>query len=900
MGLTAGAHLGPYEILAPLGAGGMGQVYKARDTRLDRIVAIKILRDESPVDPARRARFEREAHAVAALNHPHICQLFDVGEVASLESQVASPEPVRFLVMEYLEGQTLEERLVRGPLPMPDVLRIAIELAGALDHAHRRGLIHRDLKPGNVMITKTGAKLLDFGISKLQAKPDLLALATVTAGAAPITAEGAVLGTYPYMAPEQLAGREADARSDIFAFGAMLYEMATGHRAFEGTTAATVIGAILHKDPPAVSTLQSLAPPGLDRLVARCLAKDPDDRWQTARDLMLELKWLAEPVSAAADPEVRGHRANTKWMRVMFAALATLVVTGAAFTLGHARHVPPDDPVVRVTFSPPDGLTLGQVGARGAVAVSPDGRRLAFVATGTDGRKLLWIRPLDSLDAQALPETDGAVFPFWSPDSRALGFFAQGKLKKIQVAGGPPQVLCDAVQPRGGTWGAGNAIVFSAGAGYELYSVPAGGGVANALAADGFNQERVQPSFLPDGRHFVYFGRPQSFGTYVASVDSPGATLVLKDHVSPAYAAGYLMTLKGTSTGSASMTLLAQPFDAERREVTGAAEAVATQIYYDSLFALGEFSVSQTGTLVYGTAKVRTTQLAWFDRVGKPLGEVGSSGAFSQPALSPDERTIVVQRIDPETQDMDLWSIDIARRLETRVTSAGNVNFDAVWSPDGSRIAFASARIGPPNVYVKATNGGTETLLFESSLVSQTTDWSRDGRYIIYASQHPKTGWDLMRFSMSGADAQGKPEPVLQSAFNEHYGRVSPDGRWIAFMSDESGTTEVYVQGFSSPAAKQRISTSGGREPTWRGDGRELFYVADDDMMMAVAMKPGAGIQPGGATPLFKTRLSRNFRFELSYAVSRDGSRFLINTITDEAPTIPTKIVFNWPAGIGK
>ena len=816
--------------------------------------------------------------------------------------------------MEFLEGQTLEERLVRGPLPMPDVLRIAIELADALDHAHRRGLIHRDLKPANVMLTgsassvqagstsspqaKTGAaKLLDFGIAKQQRAPDLISLPTITAGAAPITVEGTLVGTYPYMAPEQLAGRDADARSDIFAFGAIVYEMATGRRAFEGTTAATVIGAILHKDPPPLSSLQALAPPELDRLIARALAKDPDDRWQTMRDLTLELKFIAER-SSAGDTASREKRREKKWSSLIPAAVTLAAVAAGVAAVAYLRSSPPESPVVRLPFSPPDGLTLANLGRRGSIVVSPDGRRLAFVAAGTDGRQLLWIRPLDVLEPQPLPGTEGSAFPFWSSDSRSLGFFAQGKLKKIQIAGGPPQTLCDAVQPRGGTWGAADAIVFSAGAGYELYSVPADGGVATALAADGVNQERVQPSFLPDGHHFLYYGRPQNFGIYLASIDSPGTTLLLKDHVGAAYVSGYLMTLKGTSSGSASMTLLAQPFDAARRELRGAPQAVASQIYFDSLMALGEFSGSQTGTLVYGTTSPATTQLTWFDRGGKVVSTVGAPGVFSQPALSPDERAVAVQRIDPETQDMDLWSIDTARRLETRVTSAGNINFDPVWSPDGRQLAFASARFGPPNVFVKTIGGETETRLFESNLVAQTTDWSRDGRYIIYASQHPKTGWDLMRFPIAAVGAERKPEAVLQSTFNEHWGRVSADGRWIAFMSDESGTMEVYVQEFSSADGKRRVSTAGGREPIWRGDGKELFYMADDDTVMAVGITIGSSLEVGTPAPLFKARVSRDLPNALSYAVSRDGTRFLITTITSDPPSIPARIVFNWPSAL--
>ena len=501
MALTVGARLGPYEIISAIGAGGMGQVYKARDTRLDRVVAIKILGEQFAGDADRRARFEREAHAVAALNHPHICHLHDVGEAPGGEASGGKAESIRFLVMEYLEGQTLEDRLVRGRLPAADVLRYAVELADALDHAHRRGLVHRDLKPGNVMLTKSGAKLLDFGISRLQARPDLTALATVTAGAGPLTAEGTVLGTYPYMAPEQLSGRDTDARSDIFAFGAMLYEMATGRRAFEGTTAATLVGAILHTDPPPVSAMQPLAPYGLDRVVSRCLAKDPDDRWQTARDLMLELKWIAE--HAVPPPFDRKRDKKLALLASTAAAVAVVAVAALAFTIANGRLSPAEEPIVRLPFSPPDGLTTADVSTGGAVTISPDGQRLVFVATGDDGRQLLWVRPLDSLDARPLPETDGGNFPFWSADNRTVGFFAQGKLKKIQIAGGPPQTVCDALQPRGGTWSRDDAIVFSAGAGYELYRVPAGGGVATAIPADGFNQERLRPSFLPDGRHFV-------------------------------------------------------------------------------------------------------------------------------------------------------------------------------------------------------------------------------------------------------------------------------------------------------------------------------------------------------------------------------------------------------------
>jgi serine/threonine protein kinase/Tol biopolymer transport system component len=898
MSLTPGVRLGAYEVLGLIGAGGMGEVYKARDTRLDRTVAIKVLPEELAANPDRRMRFEREARAVAALNHSHICALHDVGESPSPGATASSPESIRFLVMEYLEGQTLAERLVRGPLPASEVLRCAIELADALDHAHRRGLVHRDLKPGNVMMTKGGAKLLDFGLSRLQSSQDLLALSTIAPGGVPLTAEGTVLGTFPYMAPEQLAGREADARSDIFAFGAMVYEMATGRRAFEGTTAATLIGAILHTDPPPASSLQPLTPAALDRIVARCLAKDPDDRWQSARDLMLELKWIAEH---ATPPEASSGR-QRKFGLIASAAstVAVLAIAALAFmTVAYIRRAPSEEPVVRLPFSPPDGLALDDETLGDAVTISPDGQRLVFVATGADGKQLLWVRPLDSLAAQPLVGTDGGAYPFWSPDSRFIGFFAQGKLRKIQVAEGPPQTLCDALQPRGGSWSRDDVVVFAAGAGYEFYRVSAGGGMATAIPADGINQERLQPSFLPDGRHFLYYGRPQQFGIYVGLLDSSKVTLLSKDYVAVASASpGYLLFLRGTSQASIAMTLLAQPFDPASLQLTGDPEAVADRIRYDSLLAHGAFSVSKNGTLVYGTVESRTTQLKWFDRSGKPLGNVGSSGAFSQPALSPDEKTIAVRRTDPESQDSDLWLIETTRGIELRFTTYGTINFNPVWSPDGTQIVFASSRLAPPHLYLKASSGGDEQLLFQSNFVSHTTDWSREGRFIIYAAQNPRTGWDLMRLPMSVADAERKPETLLQTAFNEHLGRVSPDGRWLAYMSDESGRNDVYVRTFPDSGAKWLISTNGGVDPRWRADGTELFYLAADGSLMAVSIKPGPVFEPGAAVALFKTRMSPPHFWEQNYAVTRDGGRFLINTITEESASVPTKIIFNWTAAL--
>jgi eukaryotic-like serine/threonine-protein kinase len=513
MPLSAGVRLGAYEILRLIDAGGMGEVYQARDARLSRIVAIKVLPDGFDAAPDRSARLDREAWASAALNHPHICALLDVGEAARPGATTPGGGTIRFLVMEYLDGQTLAERLLRGPLPLEETLRYARELAEALEHAHQRGLVHRDLKPGNVMITATGAKLLDFGLAKPHHSLDVPGLATLSAADLDLTAPGLLAGTFPYMAPECLEGREADARSDVFALGAVIYEMAAGRRAFPERSAASLIGAILHTDPPALSTLHTLTPPALDHLVARCLAKDPESRWQSARDVMLEVKWIAE--------DSQGRYAWRRLRGTAFAlpAVAAVLVAGSVFYALSSAGPPSTGPsAFHIAFPAPEGLTLADVAAAGPVTVSPDGRRVVFAASRPSEDAVLWIRALSSLAAQPLTGSDGGAHPFWSPDGQWIGFFAQHKLKKVPTEGGLPQVLGDAVLPRGGTWNRDGTIVFSAGAGRELYRVSSQGGAVSRLSSDGINAERYWPSFLPDGRSFIYFGRPQKHGIYVASL----------------------------------------------------------------------------------------------------------------------------------------------------------------------------------------------------------------------------------------------------------------------------------------------------------------------------------------------------------------------------------------------
>jgi Tol biopolymer transport system component len=893
----------------------MGEVYKARDTRLDRTVAIKILPELFAADPDRRARFDREARAVAALNHPHICDLYDVGEAASPDSSV-SVHAIPFLVMECLEGQTLADRLVRGPLPTADVLRYAIELADALDHAHRRGLVHRDLKPGNVMLTKGGAKLLDFGLSRLQTSPDLIALSTVAPADAPITAQGAVLGTFPYMAPEQLVGREADARSDIFSFGVLVYEMATGRRAFEGTTAATVIGAILHTDPPPLATVQPLIPPGLDRIVSRCLAKDPDDRWQTARDLMLELKWIVEKDPQLATTSAGGvgvgtpttaARRHLKVGLMASAALAVVAISALAITVAYFRRSPGEDVAVRFTFSPPTELKRAEVRFGGPVTISPDGRRMAYVATASDSKQLLWIHPLDSASPRALAGTDGASYPFWSPDSRFVGFFAEDRLKKIDAAGGPVQTLCDAVQPRGGTWNRAGEIVFSAGAGSELYRVTAGGGVAMPVPADGVNQQRQWPSFLPDGRHFVYFGRRKAPGIYVASLESSDTTLLASGlYMGAAYASpGYLLLHKG---GSMAGTLLAQPFDASRRQFTGEPVPLAEQVPFYPNFARADFSVSENGTLLYGTFRAQSTALVWFDRGGKQIASVPGALGFQRAALSPDEKTIAADRVDPVTQSQDVWLIETARGGKSKLTTNPGLDNMGLWSPDGSRIEYGSTREGEASgSRLKVLSGaGPDERLFRSddSQIHQTTDWSRDGRLIVYARQDPKTKYDLWVVPATPDTASGDRTPTLylQTEFNEHQGRLSPDGRWMAYSSDESGRSEVYVRAFPVPGARSQVSSDGGGDPKWRRDGKELFYQSTDLTLMAVTVKADTNFTASAPQALFKMPIADRapIMAQVSggskYQPTGNGQRFLINADIEEPGSPPVTVILHWPA----
>src|SRR5713101_7655451 len=816
MAIASGRRLGPYEILSAIGAGGMGEVYKARDTRLDRIVAIKVLPPHLADRSELRERFEREAKTIAGLNHPHICVLYDIGQQDGID----------YIVMEYLEGETLAQRLHKGSLPLEQVLQYAIEISDALDKAHRKGVTHRDLKPANIMLTKTGTKLLDFGLAKLkqEAAPANVQLSQLPTASDPLTAHGAIVGTLQYMAPEQLEGKEVDARTDSFAFGAVVYEMATSRRAFEGKSQASLIAKILEIDPPPISSLQPMTPPALDRLVKKCLAKEPEKRWQAASDVCDELKWIAEGGSQVglAMPLVAQRKSRER-----LALSVVVVLLGAALALAgfeYVRRQAPTPQTMRFFVLPPETWTLAGMGtvtsgSTAPLSVSPDGRRIAFVAGGPEGKYLLWVRSLDTLTAQALAGTDRASAPFWSPDGTALGFFAGGKLKKMDVVGGPATTLCDAPENRGGTWSQDGVIVFNPGNRTALQKVPASGGVPTAATVLGQREiGHYRPSFLPDGRHFLYRGATGSETSgpiYLGSLDSAERKFLLDaDASNVVYTQGHLLFLR-------EKTLMAQPFDARRLTLTAGAFPIAENIQTQGNYPpSGVFSASENGVLTYQAgAATANSQLVWFDRAGKQIGVLGDPAEYGDLELSPEGRQVSESTAGEAGKGRDIWLYDVARGLRTRFTFDAATNLASIWSPDGSRLVFNSTRKGQHlDLYQKASSGaGPEELLLQDNLDKYPESWSPDSRFILYSTVGAPTGNHLFVLPLFG---DRRPFPFLQTQFNTTYGRFSPDGRWVAYQSNESGRFEIYVAPFPGPGGKWQVSIAGGTDPRWRPDGK--------------------------------------------------------------------------------
>jgi Tol biopolymer transport system component len=885
MSLEPGSRLGPYEILSALGAGGMGEVYKAKDTRLDRVVAIKVLPPHLGERPELRQRFEREARAISSLSHPNICTLFDVGH----------QEGVDFLVMEHLEGESLAERLGKGPLPAQQVLRHGIEIADALEKAHRQGIVHRDLKPGNVMLTKSGVKLLDFGLARMaEAVPGgpvadaLSSLPTEAAGGEPLTAEGTLLGTFQYMAPEQLEGKPADARTDLFAFGALLYEMATGTPAFQGKSRASLISAIMSSEPRPISAVQPLAPPALDQVVKTCLAKDPDDRWQTAHDVGLQLRWILEGGSQAGLPTAvsvrRRGRERIAW--ALFAAVALIAMALGTFVLTRPREEPR---VVRFAIPPaPDMATMG------SPRISPDGRFIAVNAADSAGAQTVWVRPLESPEFRSRPGTEGAGRVFWSPDSRFIGFFAQGRLKKVPVAGGPVQVVCDAQTGSDGTWGEGGDILFDGSLADPLRRVSASGGVASvAVAADSGNVG--WPYFLPDGEHFLYTASTTRGALALGEirVGKLGSGEVKRLGVRgsrPEYSpAGYLLYAREG-------TLLAHPFSTSRLEFTGEPIPVVESVGSGQLGDLAHFSVSRNHVLIYTPGEGTANRLVWMDRAGEVVERLGEPADMGNPQLSPSGDHIVTRLADPESGNLDLWILDRKRGTSTRLTFDASMETFPCWSPDGSYIAYSSDRNGYMDLFQKRSDGSTGA---ESLLVSRVDKlrpvFSPDGRYIAYLVLGSPGGVDIWMLPTFG---DREPFPFLQTRFDEYRVSFSPDGRWLAYESDASGRPEVYVRPFPGSGGQWQVSTAGGTEPKWRADGRELFYITPDSRFMSVLVQTGDTFEAGVPVPLFQTSLEPMGL--VRYDVSADGRRFLV-VLPEERHLLPsTTVVLNWNVGVGE
>jgi eukaryotic-like serine/threonine-protein kinase len=891
MVLASGTKLGPYEIQSALGAGGMGEVYRARDTRLERSVAIKVLPAEVSANAERKQRFEREARTISSLNHPNICALYDVGSQDGLE----------YLVLEYVEGETLEKRLEKGPLPTEVLLRYAIEIADALEKAHRSGVIHRDLKPANIMLTKSGAKLLDFGLAKWSAAgaSEEETLKTLTAAATKLTEQGTIVGTFRYMAPEQLEGKDADARTDLFAFGEVLYEMATARAAFAGKTKASLIAAILSAEPAPISTLQPMTPPALERLVRGCLEKDPDERWQTAHDVKLQLRAIAEGGSQSGLHAPVSARRRIR-ERLGWAAAAVAAVFAAVFALGYFQRAPSEARVTRSYIKPMANSSFVLGGTASGFALSPDGRRLAYVATTPEGKELLWVRPLDSLQPQPLAGTEGAAFPFWSPDSRFIGFFAGGKLKKIEASGGPPLTLCDATTGRGGTWNREGVILFAPTVSSPIHRVSAAGGAATpvtALDASKDESSHRWPNFLPDGRRFLYVAG-SSFASkeiptnsiLVGSLDSKESKLLFHTHANAIYTSEHLLFLRLN-------TLMAQPFDAKRLELTGEAFPVADPVQEDEGRMHGVFSASENGVLTYVEgASGGGWQLIWVDRSGKKLGEVPGADAYADAQISPDGKRLAFTL---RSSGNDIWVYDIARGVKTRLTfgsASSQANSAGVWTPDGRQIAYSCARAAKFGLCLRPSDGSgnEEVILAGTEYPRYPNDWSPDGKLLTYYESR----LGVLGIWMLPLSGERKPYPFLQSPFNQFGARFSPDGKWLAYFSLESGRAEVYVVPFPGPGGKWQVSTGGGTWPRWRRDGKEILYLSPDNKLMAAEVRAsGSSFEIGAVRALFETRPYRSGG--ATFDVSADGQRFIID-YAQEQPSAAITLVVNWTADLKK
>ncbi len=904
MALATGTKLGPYEITGVLGAGGMGEVYRARDTRLDRTVAVKVLPTHLSSSPDLRQRFEREAQVISSLSHPHICTLHDVGQQDGID----------YLVMEYLQGETLADRLARSPLPLQHGLIIAIEIADALDKAHTAGVAHRDLKPSNIMLTPAGAKLLDFGLAKsvgtaaaagLGSGPVFSAAVTLSSPSpqSPATATGTIVGTIQYMSPEQIEGRQADARSDIFAFGAVLYEMVTGHRAFQGKSQVALASAILEKEPEPITAIQCTASATLDHVIRTCLAKNREERFRSIFDVKLELEYLAEMTQRPSPGAPRKQwRERLAWVAAAALVIIALALTGRYYENRTVPSLP-----LRVSVVSPAGVFPATAGKNGPPRISPEGTRFAFVGCKTEaasqslagGNNLcsIWVHSLESGETHEVSGTGGGYSPFWSPDGREIGFFGDGKVKRVAAEGGPVQILCDAESGRGGSW-AKDTIIFTATRTGPIFRVPADGGTPRAITHPAPSSNPSDDTshrwthFLPDGEHFLYLNSPNGGACsdlnelHLASLDAKQDVAVLRSCSDAEFAAGHLIYWRDGN-------LVAQPFDDRRGVLNGAAVALAQHVAFDALFGFGEFSASHDGKLLYmtGESGVRA-RLIWYDRVGATQSALGENEDYESIAISRDGASVVANSPGKNIRVMD------SRGTRTLITFDGyNGGFPA-WSADGRQIYFTSNANGPYDIFVKAANGSDDQQLvvrFEKGQPGAAfLSTSPDGKYLAYVSSDSAAKRGIYTVPLTG---ERKPHPFLHSSANESAPAFSPDGKWLAFESTQSGRSEVYVTPFPNGGAQYQVSTNGGERPVWRRDGKEIFYREDLRLMAVEVRAKNTALELGSPKPLFEVAV-RNLGARW-YDVSPDG-RFLINTSLPRAQSRNFELLVNWPAELKK
>jgi eukaryotic-like serine/threonine-protein kinase len=910
MALTSGTKLGPYEIQSPLGAGGMGEVYRARDTRLDRTVAVKILPAHLADNPEARQRFEREAKTISSLNHPNICVLHDVGNEGG----------TAYLVMEYVQGETLEARLQKGPLPLKQALEVGVQICDALEKAHRAGIVHRDLKPGNIMLTPGGAKLLDFGLAKpaaglttrlssqgnLTPSTPTMNMSVLAAKPDPLTQQGSIVGTFQFMAPEVLQGQEADARSDIFSFGCVLYEMITGKRAFEGKSQISVASAILEKEPEPITKVQPMAPAALDHVLQGCLAKEPEARWQSAADIGRELRWIATSGSGASEAPALAAPGSSKakWLeRGLWAGLAALLLGGVLWL---TLRSPTPEQTLRSYLPPPTDTGFDFTGDfSGPPAIAPDGSAVAFCARSKSDKDAIWVQRFNDLTAKKLEGTEGGSFPFWSADAKSLGFFADGHLKKVPAEGGPVTVLADTPNARGGSWNQDNVIIYEPDYRDSLWRIPAGGGTPARLTKfeGGKHTTHRWPSFLPDGKHFLFFATNHSGnseqGIYYGSLEDGSFKHVVDSESQGVYANGYLLYHLQSQ-------LMAQKFDPANGKVSGDPKMVANFVEYDAGTWHTTFAASQSGLLVYEPgAKTLGTDLVWLDRSGKNVGPVGERGFYKGSGqISPDGKRLAVAMGDPQA---DIWILDLARGSRTRLTFGNATHLAPSWSADGQRIVYVKQNgttlMAGTKLCARLANGsGQEEILMENDPTGEARtllapQWTPDGKYLLHMEQNGPNA-SLWAMPTTG---DKKPFPLVtpqtsQARIVEY--RLSPDGRWLAYSSNESGREEIYVTHFPSGAGRWQVSQTGGTFPAWRGDGKEIYYIGIDGMLHAASVNAKSDeFELNQVSALFQYTFSAPLGDP--YEPTPDGQRFAFNALPEGAPT-PLVLVANWPGDLKK